>query len=98
MTTVRIFQPLKSAMQSGKRKSKGWVLSFESLNPALPEPLMGWISSHDMRQELHLVFPTLLQAIEYAKARGFRYTVHTSSKSTLRPKNYGTNFTCPRIR
>ena len=98
MMTVRIFQPLKSEMQSGKGKLKGWILSFESFDSTLPDPLMGWISSHDMRQELRLVFPTLLKAIEYAKARGFYYTVHTSSKSTLHPKNYGTNFTCSRVR
>ncbi len=98
MMTVRIFQPLKSAMQSGKGRLKGWTLSFEPLDPALPEPLMGWTSSRDMRHELRLVFPTLLKAIEYARTRGFHYTVHTSSKITLHPKNYGTNFTCARVR
>jgi len=98
MTTVRIYQPLKSATQSGKGKVNEWCVTFESLDPLLPEPVMGWVGSQDMRQELHLFFPTLLKAIDYAKINGFRYIVSTPTKIDNRPKSYGLNFTCPRIR
>jgi len=98
MTTVRIYQPLKSTMQAGKGKTNEWYVTFESKDPLLPNSLMGWVSSQDMRQELRLSFSSLLKAIDYAKINGFRYIVSTPPKSDIRPKSYGFNFTCPRIR
>lgn len=98
MTIVRIFQPVKTTMQSGLRKACGWVLAFEQTTPPLPSPPMGWISGKDMNRELSLEFPSLLKAIEYAKLHGLSYTIHSPSKIEIRPKNYGDNFTCPRIR
>ena len=98
MTTVRIYQPLKSTMQSGKGKFQGWCVTFESKDPLLPNPLMGWIESQDMRQELCLFFPSLLKAIAYAKINRFHYIVSTSPKTKNSPKNYALNFTCSRIR
>ena len=71
MMTVRIFQPLKSAMQSGKGRLKGWTLSFEPLDPALPEPLMGWTSSRDMRHELVLSFQHCLRQLNMRGPEGF---------------------------
>lgn len=98
MTTIRIYQPLKSVMQSGKGKPNRWRVTFESEDPLLLDPLMGWTSERDMRQELRLFFPSLLQAIEYAKTNGFRYVVSTPQKIENFPKSYGINFTCSRIR
>lgn len=98
MTTVRIYQPLKSTMQAGKGKIKEWCVTFESKDPLLPDPLMGWVSSQDMRQELNIFFPSLLKAIDYAKINGFSYSVCTPSKTETCPKNYGLNFTCSRLR
>jgi hypothetical protein len=98
MTTVRIYQPLKNAMQAAPAKTKEWLVAFESRDPLLPDPLMGWTSSQDMNQELCLVFPSLLKAIEYSRAKGFRYTVCNPKKIEARPKNYAFNFTCQRVR
>ncbi len=98
MTTVRIYQPLKSAAQSGKGKPNVWYVTFESKDPLFFDPLMGWVGSQDMRQELRLSFPTLLKAIDYAKINGFQYSVSTPPKIERSPKSYGLNFTCPRIR
>ena len=43
-------------MQSGFGNTKGWVLDFEPEAPRRVEPLMGWTSSSDMRQQLRLRF------------------------------------------
>jgi len=98
MITVKIYQFPKNAMQSGKRKTKTWCVGFESSDPLLPDPLMGWTSSQDMSQELHFIFPSLMKALQFAKANGYEYSVYTPSKSLPFPQSYETNFTCPRIR
>ena len=98
MTTVRIYQPLKSTMQAGKGKTNEWYVAFESKDPRLPDPLMGWVSSQDMHQELRLSFASLLKAIDYAKINGFSYSISTPTKTDSRSKSYDFNFTCSRIR
>ncbi len=98
MMTVRIYQPSKSAMQSGLRKTKRWVVEFETKDSLIIEPLMGWISSTDTRKQLHLFFPTLREAIQYAKVKNFDYMICNPREVTITPKSYGTNFTCPRMR
>ncbi len=95
MTTVRIYQPSQSTMQSGKGRTKSWTLHFEPTTPMFPDPLMGWSSSQDMSQEMTLVFPTLERAIEFAKARRFSYVIATPPKKEPSAKSYGTNFSGP---
>ena len=54
--TARIYKPSKTAMQSGFANTKDWVIDFEPEEPRQVEPLMGWTSSGDMRQQLRLRF------------------------------------------
>ena len=54
--TARIFKPAKNAMQSGTAKTKEWQLDYEPEQPRSIEPLMGWTSSGDMKQQLTLRF------------------------------------------
>ena len=63
---ARIYKPSRSAMQSGKGKSESWLLEFESDAPRTTDPLMGWTSSGDTRQQLKLSFETKELAIAYA--------------------------------
>ena len=56
---ARIFKPAKTAMQSGEGRTKEWVLEFAPASPREIEPLMGWTSSGDMRQQVQLRFDTL---------------------------------------
>src|SRR5262249_57756727 len=56
--TARIYKPAKTAMQSGTAKTKEWVLDYEPEQPREIEPLMGWTSSGDMRQQVQLRFDT----------------------------------------
>lgn len=98
MTTVRIYQPSKTVMQSGKGKTKKWLLEFETADPLIAEPLMGWVESYDMSQELQLSFSSLSKAIDFAIGNGLSYTVYNRCKISTKPKTYAFNFTCPRVR
>ena len=48
---VRIYKPAKTAMQSGQRNTKEWVLETEPA-PKEIDPLMGWTSSRDTMQQV----------------------------------------------
>src|SRR5580704_5310963 len=75
MTTARIYKPAKSAMQSGTAATKLWVLDFEQASPRAVEPLMGWTSSSDTRQQVRLRFDSKDEAIAYCEHHGIAYRV-----------------------
>ncbi|MGF1625569.1 MAG: ETC complex I subunit [Alphaproteobacteria bacterium] len=89
---VRIYRPAKNAMQSGKAKTKEWVLEFEPTAPRTHDPLMGWTSSRDTRQQLRLRFSTKEEAVAYARAEGLMYTVQEPKPHRIQPKAYADNF------
>ncbi len=72
---ARIYRPAKTAMQSGKAKTKEWVLEFEPQSARLPDPLMGWQQSSDMEGQIRLSFETLEEAVAYAKGAGIPFQV-----------------------
>ncbi len=74
MTLARIYKPAKTAMQSGAAKTKDWVLDYEPSEPRQVEPLMGWTSSGDMRQQLRLSFETEQARRGISYADNFAYT------------------------
>ena len=92
MIEVRIFQPTKSAMQSGRPNPKKWVLEFEPTEPRRPDALMGWIGSGDTRQQVQLNFDTLEDAVAYAEKHALSYYVQPSQRRHILPKNYSDNF------
>ena len=76
--TARIYKPARTAMQSGAAKTKEWVLDYEPEQPSAVEPLMGWTSSGDMKQQLRLQFDTKDEAIAYCERNGIAYQVFES--------------------
>ncbi len=44
---ARIYQPAKTAMQSGQGKTQNWVLEFEATRRQQLDPLMGWPGAGD---------------------------------------------------
>jgi hypothetical protein len=94
---VRIYKPSKTAMQSGRANTKRWVLEFEQVAPRTIDPLMGWTSSSDMRQQLRLRFGTKEEAIAYAKRHGLEYQVFETHEAPVRPKAYADNFKWGRL-
>ena len=86
--TAKIYRPARNAMQSGKGKSDLWLLEYEPELRQTADPLMGWTSSADMKQQLRLTFETKEQAIDYAVRNGIAYwvgfqraTAHMKGKS-----------------
>lgn len=92
MTDVRIFQPSRTAMQSGRRKTHQWQVQFERDAPQVPDPLMGWMGSSDTRPQLRLLFETREEAIAFAERNGLSYSVQEPRTAALRPKSYAENF------
>jgi hypothetical protein len=94
--TARIYKPSKTAMQSGFANTKAWVLDFEPEVPRRVEPLMGWTSSGDMRQQLRLYFGSKEEAIAYCERRGITYQVFETTPSKRRAMSYADNFSFKR--
>jgi hypothetical protein len=90
--TARIFKPARTAMQSGSANTKAWVLEFEPKEPRSIEPLMGWTSSGDMRQQVKLSFDTKDEAIAYCEGNGIAYQVTEPKPVTRRTMSYSDNF------
>jgi len=95
---VRIFRPSKTAMQSGRGKIHQWLMEFETNAPNRVEPLMGWTSGADTRNQLRLRFESREEAEAYAAARGLTAVVLEPQERTLKPKSYADNFRPERIR
>ncbi len=89
---ARIYKPAKNAMQSGKARTKLWLLEYEPETARVPDPLMGWTSSNDMRQQLALEFDTQEEAVAYAQKHGIAYQVYEPHVLVPRPKSYSDNF------
>jgi hypothetical protein len=90
--TARIYKPAKNAMQSGFAKSKDWVLDFEPEQARTVEPLMGWTSSSDMRQQLRLRFDSKEEAIAYCERHAIAYQLSEARTATRRGIAYADNF------
>ncbi len=92
MTTARIYKPAKTAMQSGTAKTKSWVLDFERSTPQVVEPLMGWTSSADTRQQVRLRFDTKEEAVAYCEHHGIPYIASDPKQPKRRLIAYADNF------
>jgi hypothetical protein len=90
--TARIFKPAKNAMQSGTAKTKEWRLDYEPERPPMIEPLMGWTSSTDMKQEVTLRFDTKEEAVDYCEREGIPYQIVEPNEPVRRPAAYADNF------
>ena len=91
MKRAKIFIPSKTAMQSGRGKSKKWVLAFDTKNTKTNQ-LMGWESVDDSMSEVVLNFTSKAKAIEYAKKNKIIYQVIEPKKSEFIIKSYSDNF------
>ena len=78
-------------MQSGTRKTKSWLLEFDTRDTGI-NPLMGWETSQDTMSEVKIEFATKEQAINYAKKNNINYYIIEPQKSKLIKKSYADNF------
>ena len=91
---AKIYQPARSAMQSGQAKTRDWLLEFVPADAKPIDPLMGWTGSEDMNSQVRLRFPTRQEAEAYAGRYGIAYEIFEPNKRqpVLRQNGYGDNF------
>jgi hypothetical protein len=94
--TARIYQPARTATQSGQGKDK-WILEYEPEQPRVIEPLMGWTSSSDMKSQIRLQFDDKAEAIAYAERNGVAYRVEDPKPVARRILSYSDNFAPNRV-
>ena len=92
MTEARIYQPAKTAMQSGRANTRQWVVEFEPAEARRADPLMGWISSGDMESQVRLKFDSKEDAVAYADREGLSYQVAEPRRRRPKMRNYSDNF------
>ena len=95
---ARIYQPAKTAMQSGTAKTHQWVLEFAPASEREVDPLMGWTSSSDTQAQVRLKFETREAAEAYAAEKGLEFDLVEPKprKANIRPRGYGENFATDR--
>lgn len=86
--SCRVYRPSPSVMQSGRARSRAWVLEFEPVGHRWIEPLMGWTASDDPFAQIRLRFPTLAAAVGYAERQGLAYRVVEPPVRRWRRKSY----------
>lgn len=90
--SAHIYQMPKNAMQSGKARTRQWVLEFSPAEANRADPLMGWSGSGDTRQQLRLTFPSLEAAQAYAQEQGIAHHVTMPTPKALKIQAYADNF------
>jgi len=90
---ARIFRPSKTAMQSGRAKSAGWVLEFEPSAARRQDALMGWtVTSDTESSQVRLSFETKDEAVRYADAHGIAFQLIDPAPAKRIIKAYADNF------
>jgi hypothetical protein len=88
-----IYQPKKSAMQSGKKKSYWLITFFDACDDRFADSVMGWVSSFNTASQISFKFISKELAIAFAKQKGFCYEIIENKTIVIKPKSYSSNFT-----
>lgn len=97
-TKARIYQPTKTAMQSGKARTRQWVLEYDTADSRFVEPLMGWTGAAGTLGQLVLKFDTRDEAVAYADRKGIAYEIEEPQARKMNRRAYADNFAFTRIR
>lgn len=91
---VRIFRPAKTAMQSGKRNTKKWlVVPIEESSIRSINPLTGWVLASDTSSQFRFEFSDKEAAIKFAQSRNFEFEIEEPKLAAVKQKSYAANFT-----
>ncbi len=88
---ARIYRPAKTAMQSGRARTKDWVIEFER-GAVTPEMLMGWQSTADTASQVRLAFDTREEAIAFARRHAIPHQVVEPREPRRIVRAYSDNF------
>ncbi|WP_017930430.1 ETC complex I subunit [Robiginitomaculum antarcticum] len=89
---AKIYQPARSAMQSGLAHTQHWLLEFMGPERRFIDPLTGTASSTNTLKQVELKFENKDDAIAYVKARNIPYQVKETQKRTRISRSYAENF------
>lgn len=93
MAHAVIYQEAKSAMQSGKARTKKWHLTYKDDGQRFVEPVMGWVATNDTRPaQLHLTFASKEEAVAYAERNNIKYQLIETKTPSIKKKNYLANY------
>ncbi len=91
---VKISRPTKSAMQSGKRNVKKWlVLPVEETNIRSVDSVTGWVSASDTSSQFRFEFSSKEEAIKFVQSRNFEFEIEEPKVASTKQKSYAGNFT-----
>jgi hypothetical protein len=96
MPAVRVYQPRKNAMQSGRGKTRYWLVEFEPGAQAQNDSLMGWAGQGDTRNQLKMRFESRDDAVAFCSRNGLDYQVIEPKERRIHRKSYSDNFGCDR--
>lgn len=97
MLRARLYKPSKTSMQSGKAKTKFWLLEFLSAPNFFKDELTGWTGSTNTLLQVKLKFQTKHEAIQYAQHHKIELFIEEPKLMHLHPKAYSNNFRFDRI-
>ncbi|WP_298125276.1 ETC complex I subunit [Brevundimonas sp.] len=89
---ARIYRPARTAMQSGKAKTRSWRLDFQPASARFLDPLMGWTGTTDLDGQVRLTFDTQEEAVDFARRHGIAFRVQEPQEAKLILKAYSDNF------
>jgi gamma-glutamylcyclotransferase (GGCT)/AIG2-like uncharacterized protein YtfP len=94
---ARIYQPTKTAMQSGQANTRLWVIEFEPEEAKQIDNLTGWTVSGDMRSQIKLKFKSKEEAVAYATNNKVAYSLNEPKIRKHLPKAYADNFRSDKV-
>jgi hypothetical protein len=95
---ARIYQPTKTAMQSGQANTRLWIMEFEPEAAKQIDDLTGWTGSGDMRSQVKLKFKSKEEAVAYATNNKILYNLNVPKIRKHLPKAYADNFRSDKVK
>ena len=89
---AKIYQPAKTAMQSGRAKTHKWHLKFAPTRTRRIDSFAATTGAGNPERQLSLTFDTKDEAIAYAEAKGIQYQVVEPRARKVPIKAYADNF------
>ena len=95
---ARIHRPTRGATQSGRARTKAWLLEFERTAPREIEPLMGWTGSSETSVQVRIPFDTKEEAVAFAEKIGITVEIEEPPPDReRRGLSYSDNFKAGRV-
>lgn len=84
-------------MQSGKAKTRLWLLEFLFPPIFFKDEITGWTGSTNTLTQAKLQFKTAQEAIQYAEHHKIELFIESPKQPVLTPRAYSDNFRFDRI-